>query len=88
MNARPTRRPFFATGARRCPNDRLAQLVKDATPALVRALQVRLAEHKVSFGHWCVYRKLHPAPILAFAHKDSLFLRPNSLFDQNNSLFR
>ena len=40
------------------PNDRLAHLVKDATRALVRALQARLAEHKVSFGHWTFLRIL------------------------------
>lgn len=40
------------------PNDRLAHLVKDATRALVRALQVRLAEHAVSFGHWTFLRIL------------------------------
>ncbi len=40
------------------PNDRLAHLVKDATRALVRALSVRLADHKVSFGHWAFLRIL------------------------------
>ena len=40
------------------PDDRLAHLVKDATRALVRALQVRLAGHKVSFGHWTFLRIL------------------------------
>ena len=40
------------------PNDRLAHLVKDATRALVRALQVRLAEHSLSFGHWTFLRIL------------------------------
>jgi DNA-binding MarR family transcriptional regulator len=40
------------------PNDRLAHLVKDATRALVRALQMRLAEHDVSFGHWTFLRIL------------------------------
>src|SRR4051794_34773593 len=40
------------------PNDRLAHLVKDATRALVRALQVRLVEHEVSFGHWSFLRVL------------------------------
>jgi MarR family transcriptional regulator, organic hydroperoxide resistance regulator len=40
------------------PNDRLAHLVKDATRALVRALHVRLAKHKVSFGHWAFLRIL------------------------------
>lgn len=40
------------------PDDRLAHLVKDATRALVRALQMRLAEHAVSFGHWTFLRIL------------------------------
>jgi len=40
------------------PNDRLAHLVKDATRALVRALTMRLAAHKVSFGHWTFLRIL------------------------------
>ena len=40
------------------PDDRLAHLVKDATRALVRALQMRLAEHEVSFGHWTFLRIL------------------------------
>ena len=40
------------------PDDRLAHLVKDATRALVRALQMRLAAHHVSFGHWTFLRIL------------------------------
>ena len=40
------------------PDDRLAHLVKDATRALIRALQTRLAEHEVSFGHWAFLRVL------------------------------
>src|ERR1700716_3017991 len=40
------------------PDDRLAHLVKDATRALVRALQMRLAQHGVSFGHWTFLRIL------------------------------
>ena len=40
------------------PDDRLAHLVKDATRALVRALQDRLAEHGVPFGHWTFLRIL------------------------------
>jgi DNA-binding MarR family transcriptional regulator len=40
------------------PNDRLAHLIKDATRALVRALQMRLADHEVSFGHWAFLRIL------------------------------
>ncbi|OTP79936.1 Transcriptional regulator, MarR family [Caballeronia sordidicola] len=40
------------------PNDRLAHLVKDATRAMVRAMQLRLAEHAVSYGHWTFLRIL------------------------------
>jgi DNA-binding MarR family transcriptional regulator len=40
------------------PEDRLAHLVKDATRSLVRALQFRLADHHVSFGHWAFLRIL------------------------------
>ncbi|SAK94737.1 MarR family transcriptional regulator [Caballeronia pedi] len=40
------------------PNDRLAHLVKDATRSMVRALQMRLTEHSVSFGHWTFLRIL------------------------------
>jgi len=43
------------------PNDRLAHLVKDATRALLRALQMRLAEHNVSLGHWTFLRVLWEA---------------------------
>jgi len=40
------------------PDDRMAHLIKDATRALVRALQLRLARHDVSFGHWAFLRVL------------------------------
>jgi DNA-binding MarR family transcriptional regulator len=40
------------------PNDRLAHLVRDCGRACVRALQLRLAEHDVSFGHWTFLRVL------------------------------
>lgn len=40
------------------PNDRVAHLVKDATRALLRALQTRLAVHSVSLGHWTFLRVL------------------------------
>jgi DNA-binding MarR family transcriptional regulator len=40
------------------PNDRLAHLVRDAARGLTRALQLRLAEHDVSFGHWSFLRIL------------------------------
>lgn len=40
------------------PQDRLAHLVKDARRAMERALQVRLIDHSVSFGHWSFLRIL------------------------------
>src|SRR5215472_16484994 len=40
------------------PNDRLAHLIKDATRALLRALQMRLTKHAVSNGHWTFLRIL------------------------------
>jgi len=40
------------------PNDRLAHLVRDAARSFVRALQLRLAEEGVSFGHWSFLRVL------------------------------
>jgi MarR family transcriptional regulator, organic hydroperoxide resistance regulator len=40
------------------PNDRLAHLVRDASRAFLRALQVRLANHDVPFGHWAFLRIL------------------------------
>ncbi len=40
------------------PNDRLAHLIKDATRALLRALQKRLTEHSVSLGQWTFLRIL------------------------------
>ncbi|MFS2033015.1 MarR family winged helix-turn-helix transcriptional regulator [Polaromonas sp. CT11-55] len=40
------------------PNDRLAHLIRDASRAFHRALQVRLARHGVPFGHWTFLRIL------------------------------
>jgi MarR family transcriptional regulator, organic hydroperoxide resistance regulator len=40
------------------PDDRLAHLIKDATRALLRALQMRLTEHGVSLGQWTFLRIL------------------------------
>ena len=40
------------------PDDRLAHLVKDAMRGLGRALHMRLAQHRVSFGHWTFLRIL------------------------------
>lgn len=40
------------------PDDRLAHLVKDTTRGFLRSLQVRLAQHSVSLGHWGFLRIL------------------------------
>jgi DNA-binding MarR family transcriptional regulator len=40
------------------PNDRLAHLVKHAARGFARALQMRLAEHAVSYGHFSFLRIL------------------------------
>ena len=43
------------------PNDRLAHLVRDASRAFGKALQVRLSRHGVAFGHWTFLRILWEA---------------------------
>ncbi len=58
MEKHPTQDIILRHWREAVPDDRLAHLVKDATRALVRALQVRLAEHDVSFGHWAFLRIL------------------------------
>ena len=40
------------------PNDRFANLVKDATRSFQRSLQMRLARYDVPFGHWTFLRAL------------------------------
>lgn len=40
------------------PDDRLAHLLRDASRGLTRALQLRLSEHGISFGHWVFLRIL------------------------------
>jgi len=39
-------------------SDRLAHLVKDASKSLSRALQMRLAEYSIAYGHWTFLRIL------------------------------
>ena len=43
------------------PNDRMAHLIRDTERAFRRALQMRLAAHKVPFGHWSFLRILWEA---------------------------
>jgi MarR family transcriptional regulator, organic hydroperoxide resistance regulator len=40
------------------PDDRLAHLIRDVARAQMRALQLRLVSHIVSFGHWQFLRIL------------------------------
>lgn len=40
------------------PNDRMAHLVKDVARSFLRSLQVRLAVHGVTLGHWTFLRIL------------------------------
>ena len=40
------------------PDDRMAHLIRDTERAFRRALQIRLAAHKVPFGHWSFLRIL------------------------------
>ena len=51
-------KPVIRHWAEAVPEDRLAHLVKDAWRVYVRALQMRLTEHAVSFGHWTFLRVL------------------------------
>jgi DNA-binding MarR family transcriptional regulator len=58
LNAKDTRLAILDHWREAAPNDRLAHLVRDAGRACMRALQLRLAEHSVSFGHWTFLRIL------------------------------
>lgn len=58
MSREPTNGSILRHWREAVPNDRLAHLVKDATRSLVRGLQMRLAKHGVSFGHWTFLRIL------------------------------
>jgi DNA-binding MarR family transcriptional regulator len=58
MSRAPPTRSILRHWREAVPDDRLAHLVKDATRALVRSLQMRLAAHAVSFGHWTFLRIL------------------------------
>jgi DNA-binding MarR family transcriptional regulator len=58
LRARPVTREILRHWREAVPNDRLAHLVKDAARGLARALQMRLAEHAVAYGHWTFLRIL------------------------------
>jgi DNA-binding MarR family transcriptional regulator len=56
--AAPATREILRHWQEAVPNDRLAHLVKHAARGLARALQMRLTEHAVSYGHWTFLRVL------------------------------
>ena len=58
LRARPVTGEILRHWREAVPNDRLAHLVKDAARGLARALQMRLTEHAVSYGHWTFLRIL------------------------------
>jgi len=57
-SAEPATREILRHWQEAVPNDRLAHLVKHAARGLARALQMRLTEHAVSYGHWTFLRIL------------------------------
>lgn len=58
MATRKPDAPVPITPEDEADEERLAHLVKDAARAYIRALQLRLAEHSVSYGHWTILRIL------------------------------
>lgn len=50
--------PVTITPSDEVDEERLAHLVKDAARAYIRSLQLRLAQHSVSYGHWTILRIL------------------------------
>src|SRR5262245_62408985 len=58
LRAKPVTGEILRHWREAVPNDRLAHLVKDVARGLARALQMRLTEHAVSYGHWTFLRIL------------------------------
>ena len=54
----PTHQHLLRHWREAVPNDRLAHLIRDVARAQMRALQLRLQAHGVSFGHWTFLRIL------------------------------
>jgi DNA-binding MarR family transcriptional regulator len=54
----PTHHPQQRHWREAVPDDRLAHLIRDVARAQMRALQLRLQAHGVSFGHWTFLRIL------------------------------
>ncbi len=58
MNSRTPTEKLLRHWREAVPDDRLAHLIRDVARAQMRALQLRLAAHGVSFGHWTFLRIL------------------------------
>ena len=58
MNSREHNQNLLHHWREAVPDDRLAHLIRDVARAQMRALQQRLAQHDVSFGHWTFLRIL------------------------------
>lgn len=58
LHAMTDRQPAPLADSVEDAQERLAHVVKDAARAYVRALQMRLVSHAVSYGHWSVLRVL------------------------------
>jgi DNA-binding MarR family transcriptional regulator len=58
MNSREHNQNLLHHWREAVPDDRLAHLIRDVARAQMRALQQRLSEHDVSFGHWTFLRIL------------------------------
>src|SRR5690349_9693729 len=57
-DARDARQAILHHWREAVPHDRLAHLMRDARRSCVRALQISLAGHSISFGHWTFLRIL------------------------------
>ncbi len=57
-NIRPDIQNLLKHWRESIPEDRLAHLVRDVARAQMKALQRRLSQHAVSFGHWTFLRIL------------------------------
>ena len=58
LSGKPTTEAILNHWHQASPDDRMAHLVRDAARGLTRALQLRLSEHDISFGHWAFLRIL------------------------------
>ncbi len=58
MNTREHHQNLLHHWREAVPDDRMAHLIRDVARAQMRALQQRLAQHDVSFGHWTFLRIL------------------------------